>query len=137
MRIRDYRDGDVSSVSPRLDILSQPFENVHAAALVGKTFTFECDGVPVAVFGCHPLQPDVWQAWMHVSDDVRHHGLFFAKGVRKVFRKTCIDYGAKRVNADVDASLTENIRFAELMGFKKEFLQEGSVMLMTYFPEGG
>lgn len=141
MILRKYRDGDVSAVCPRIDALSQAINDVSFTALIGKTFTIEYDGVPVAVFGCHRLYVDVWQAWMHVSDDVKAHGVFFAKSVKRAFDKTCIKYNAKRINASIDAAFPDNIRFAELIGFKKEFLQirsghnaKGNIMLMVYFP---
>ena len=113
---------------PRDDFGDDQFENTRAICEKNVTFTFEHDGIPVAVCGCEVLQRGVTfhplsgsaQCWSIISDDVRGNGLGLTKAIRNMIDDFAKSNNIGRMQAVIKPQIRENIRWIELLGFTFE-----------------
>ena len=130
MKIRPYREGDLESITRRSrdDFGPDDFENTKEMCERDITFTFEIDGVPVAVCGCTMIQKGVKrftptgtaQCWTVISDQVRGHGVELTKKIRHMIDDYCKAHDVGRMQTYIRPSISENARWIELLGFRFE-----------------
>jgi hypothetical protein len=130
MKIRPYRIGDLDHIvqRPRDDFGDDQFENIKAICEKNVTFTFEHDGIPVAVCGCEIIQRGKTfypssgsaQCWSIVSDDARGKGLDLTKAIRGMINDFAKSNNIGRMQAIIKPQVHENIRWIELLGFRFE-----------------
>lgn len=127
MIVRGYREQDFIDIKlkPTTDITVEQLAKLAVgAAHCFSCFTFEQNGRPVAIVGAHRMWDGVAQVWSIVSDEVRGHGLELTKTIKDLLKIVFDTHGIRRGNILVDSSIRENIRWAELLGFKYEFTME-------------
>ena len=127
MRVRPYRTGDLDHITRRSrdDLGDDQFENTKAICEKNVTFTFEHDGIPVAICGCEVIQrgnlnypcSGSAQCWSVISDDARGNGLGLTKAIKKMIDDFAHSNNIGSMQAVVKPQIQENIRWIELLGF--------------------
>ena len=101
--------------------------DIGQALAQGKSYTvFDSDGVVQACMGMDEQWPGRALCWALLSADLRHLMLPISVRARRVFDES----GYRRLEAYVDPTFAEAIRWVELLGFKREGLMK------KFTPEG-
>ena len=129
--IRHYEAGDLEKITFRACDRMQ-IERQESMAQTGDVYTIVGNNDTIlAVVGINRCWGLVGSAWAVVSDSMRGNGRRFAKAGRELLDHVVKMRGYRRLNIFVQASATENYRWARLMGFKDEYrMEEGA-------PDGG
>lgn len=137
MRVRPYRLGDLEHIvrRPHDDFGPESWENTKQQCDEHPTYTFEDDGIPVAVIGCELIWTGVFNVWAIVSDQVRGSGLQLTKTAKELLEGHAKAAKAWRAQTVIKQDIPENIKWIELLGFKRESVMyraapEGTNLLM-------
>ncbi len=142
MNIRPYRPGDFEHIlrRDRDDFGPESFENTKLMCENEITFTYEHEGIPVAIVGCQIIQHHVGvvcttpnlgssrsgspngtaQCWTIISDEARGKGIKLTKTVKSMIDDFARSHNIGRLQATVKPEIRENIRWIELLGFRFE-----------------
>ena len=122
MRVRPYRQGDLEHLirRPHDDYGPESWENTKLMCDEHPTYTFEHDGIPVAVIGLQLLWTGTAHAWTVISDQVRGNGITLTKLTKELLEGHAKALKVWRVQAYVKEDVKENTKWIELLGFKRE-----------------
>ena len=119
LNYRHYQPGDLEQVKARYEILGP--ENLSSFHLDNSDmYSFTIDGRVVAVAGQTMVWPGLGEAWVHLSDEVREHPVWFVRGVKHVLEKSQRENNIRRTNALIHEDRPEYLKWCELLGFKGE-----------------
>ena len=122
MKVRPYRPGDYDHL--RLRPQDSYGESAKAATRlmceIGNTLVAEHDGIPIAIWGIVKLWKGVAHVWTAIGEDARGHGIVLTKTIEITLRDYCIANKIIRCEAYIKPEITENVKWAKLLGFEYE-----------------
>lgn len=106
------------------------YDYVVDNALTGFSWTFICQGRPVAVFGVRPLWSTNFEMWMIPGEGIERNAIAVLRGARRLLDSVIEEFGLLRLQITVRCENEVAFKFAKRLGFKIE-------STMRYFgPEG-
>ena len=129
MKVRAYRPGDFDHLvgRERDSFGEDAYQHTKLLCENEITFTFENDGIPVAIVGCQIVQSSngnkpngTAQCWTLIGDEVRGNGLKLTKIVRAMIDDFASANKIGRMQAVIKTEIEENVKWIKLLGFKFE-----------------
>ena len=116
---RDYQDGDIDRVDARSEVINpndlsdHHLENSHMR-------TFYIGERILGVVAHTMIWPGLGEAWVHVSDDIRGHGMSLVRNTKKLLEEDQRKYNVRRTNALIHEDRYEYLKWVKLLGFVGE-----------------
>ena len=138
---RPFQAGDLDGLHRPGDAIPQMSVLLVRHGSFVRTLTDD-DGTVLAVFGLVMRWEGVADAWAVVGDAARGRGVSLTRKARALLRQFAAELGLRRVGIATQARIDEYCRWAELVGFGFEGVEEraapdgGDIIRYRWFPNG-
>jgi RimJ/RimL family protein N-acetyltransferase len=98
----------------------------HARILAGggPAYSAYADGTIIGMGGVFILWPGTGEAWCLVSPEIRKHGIFFTRAVKRYLDMIAKLKNLERIQAAVQVDFQVGLKFIEALGFGAEGVME-------------
>ena len=116
---RNYEPGDIEKVDARYEVIGPDnLSDYHLENSHMRTF-YSGDKI-LGVMAHTMIWPGLGEAWVHVSEDIRGHGMSLVRNTKRILEEDQRIYNVRRTNALIHEDRYEYLKWVKLLGFVGE-----------------